>query len=94
MEGFDVIGEAADGASALARARELRPAIALVDIHLPDIDGLALAAQLAALVEPPAVVLISGHDVDGLERLLAHSGARGFIPKDELSRDAIERLVP
>lgn len=94
MEGFDVIGEAADGASALARARELRPMIALVDIHLPDIDGLALATQLAALAEPPAVVLISGHDVDGLEPLLARSGARGFIPKNELSRDAIERFVP
>ena len=45
-EGYDVVGEAADGASAVAAARRLRPAIVLLDIALPDIDGFAVCEQI------------------------------------------------
>src|SRR5690606_23758788 len=50
IEGYVVVGEAADGAAALTGVRQLEPDIALVDVHLPDVDGFELAARIAALV--------------------------------------------
>lgn len=92
-EGCHVVGEAPDGASAVDRARELRPQLALVDVYLPDIDGFEVAARLAELEDAPAVVLTSSHDRAELEPLVPGSRARGFVPKDELSREAIEGLL-
>ena len=92
-QGYRVVGEAADGAAALACARDLHPQLALVDVHLPDSDGFEVATRLAALDEAPAIVLISSHDRTELESLLAGSAARGFLPKDELSRETIEALL-
>jgi DNA-binding NarL/FixJ family response regulator len=91
--GYRVVGEAEDGASALTRARELRPELALVDVYLPDTDGFHVAARLVALEGAPAVVLTSSRDRAELEPLVAGSGARGFVAKDELSREAIEALL-
>jgi CheY-like chemotaxis protein len=91
-EGYRV-AEAADGTSAVTRARELRPELAIVDVHLPDIDGFEVAARLAKLDEPPVVLLTSSHDRSDLEPLVPGSGARGFVPKDELSKQAIEELL-
>jgi DNA-binding NarL/FixJ family response regulator len=92
-EGYRVVGEAADGASAVTCARDLRPQVALVDVYLPDIDGFEVAAQMAGLDRAPAVVLTSSHDRTELEPLVQGSGARGFVPKDQLSREAIEALL-
>lgn len=92
-EGYEVVAEAADGASAVSRAREARPELALVDVHLPDFDGFEVAARLAALEQPPRVILTSSHDHSELDSLLADSDALGFVPKEELSREAIEELI-
>lgn len=91
-EGFEVVGEAADAAAGLDAARILEPELALVDVHLPDFDGFELAARLAVLDTPPSVVLTSSRDWGELEPLLDGSSARGFVPKHELSGDALERL--
>jgi len=92
-EGFDVVAEASDGLSALEHARAAHPQLALVDVYLPDIDGFELAAQLHSLAGGPVVVLISSHERSELEPLVPGSGARGFVPKDELSRQTIEALL-
>jgi DNA-binding NarL/FixJ family response regulator len=91
-EGYRVVGEAADCASAVEAARALEPELALVDVHLPDADGFELTSRLEALADPPAVVLTSSRDGAELRTLVAQSGARGFVPKAELSREAIEEL--
>jgi DNA-binding NarL/FixJ family response regulator len=91
--GYDVVGEAADGASALAAARELRPEVVLLDIHLPDVDGFEVALLLTTDLEPPAVVLTSSHDGSDFAGLIARCGARGFLPKAELSGPALAALV-
>lgn len=93
-EGYHVVGEAADAASGLEAARSLEPELALVDVHLPDADGCELAARLGALLVPPAVVLVSSYDGIELDRCASECGARGFVPKAELSRRAIEELLP
>ena len=91
-EGYRVVGEAGDGESAVTRARALRPQLALVDVYLPDFDGFEVALRLAALDEPPAVILISSHDRMEFEPLVPSSGALGFVAKDELSTEALEAL--
>ena len=92
-EGFDVVGEAEDGVSALAAVGQLRPAVVLLDIQLPDIDGFEVAERLARAGDPPAVVLVSTRGVSAYRRRLARSPARGFIAKSELSGNALAALV-
>jgi DNA-binding NarL/FixJ family response regulator len=92
-EGYRVVGEAGDVASAVEAARALEPELALVDVYLPDGNGFELASTLGALEAAPAVVLTSSHDRAELADCVAESGARGFIPKAELSREAIEELL-
>lgn len=91
-EGYRVLGEAADCVSALEATSEITPELVLIDVHLPDADGFELADRIRALPDPPAVVLTSSRDGSELERCVRECGARGFVPKSELSREAIEEL--
>jgi DNA-binding NarL/FixJ family response regulator len=92
-EGFQVVGEAADGAGAVEAVAALRPAIVLLDIQLPDLDGLAVAEQLTAAPGAPAVVLISSRDAATYGSRLQGTPARGFIPKSGLSGEALAALT-
>ena len=92
-DGFDVVGEAADGSSAVQAANSLRPSVVLLDIHLPDMDGFAVAERLAALAPPPAVVLISSRPMADLRRRVAASPVAGFLAKDELSGAALSAII-
>jgi DNA-binding NarL/FixJ family response regulator len=83
-EGYTIVGEAVDGASALTAARTLKPEVVLLDVQLPDTDGFAVAAELTHDPDPPAVVLTSSRDASDFGPLVAESGARGFVPKGEL----------
>ena len=71
----------------------LRPGVVLLDVMLPDLDGFAVADRLAALAEPPAVVLTSSRDPRDYGERLSRSGACGFIRKDDLTGAALERIV-
>ena len=94
-DGFEVVGEAATGLEGVAEAARLRPHVVLLDIGLPDIDGVEVARRITAEAggEPPAVVLISSRDGTGCETVFANCGARGFIPKADLSGDAVTALA-
>jgi len=92
-EGFEVVGEAGDGESALATIGRLHPHIVLLDIQLPGIDGFEVADRLAGGADSPAVVLISTRGVSSYRRRLARSPVRGFISKSELSGHALRALV-
>jgi DNA-binding NarL/FixJ family response regulator len=92
-EGYDVVGEAMDGTSALAAARALAPELVLLDVALPDMDGFAVCDALLEDGAGPAVVLTSSRDVSSYRRRLERSRARGFIPKSELSGAALAALA-
>ena len=91
-EGFAVIGEASDGREALSVTRELEPDILLLDVQLPDLDGIEVATQLSAGGDGPAIVLTSTRDESDFGPQVEQSGARGFVPKDEISAERITSL--
>jgi DNA-binding NarL/FixJ family response regulator len=93
-EGFEVVGEASDGGSAIDTVLRLRPDIVLLDVQLPDLDGFAVAERLAAVDrDRPVVVLVSSRDASSYRRRLAATPARGFITKSQLSGSALSALV-
>jgi DNA-binding NarL/FixJ family response regulator len=92
-DGFEVVGEAADGESAVAAAARLRPSLVLLDIQLPDLDGFEVALRLAEPADPPAVVLTSSRSASDYRRRLADSPARGFVTKSELTGEGLAALV-
>ncbi len=93
-EGFDVVGEAADGTSALDAMTELRPDLVLLDVQLPDMSGFDVCAALARRNEPPPeVILVSSRDVSDYGELIATSCACGFVPKGELSGELVAALL-
>jgi two-component system response regulator EvgA len=92
-EGFDIVGEADDGATAVARARELDPDVVLLDIQLPDTDGFAVAKQLLTDDPQVQIVLVSSRDRSSYGALIERSGARGFIAKADLSGAALAGLL-
>jgi DNA-binding NarL/FixJ family response regulator len=93
FDGFDVVGEAADGKEALIEAERLRPEVVLLDIQLPDEDGFAVAQRLAACVGAPAVVLISSREAAAYGPRLDATPARGFIAKRRLSGEALAAML-
>ena len=92
-DGFEVVGEAADGVTAIAAADNLRPDLVLLDIHLPDLDGFAVCERIAAQADPPGVILISSRAESVFRRRLAASSALGFIAKDELTAAGLFALL-
>jgi len=93
-EGFQVVGEATDAASAIAAVRTLAPDVVLLDVRLPDLDGMKASRQMD-LNGGSAIVLTSSRDLMDLggPEALAESPAIGFIPKAELSGDALRALL-
>jgi DNA-binding NarL/FixJ family response regulator len=92
-DGYEVVAEAADAASALEATRRHRPSVVLLDIGLPDMSGLTLAERLTHEPDSPAVVLTSTRDAADFGDGVARCGARGFVPKAALSGDAISALL-
>jgi DNA-binding NarL/FixJ family response regulator len=92
-EGYDVVGEAENGVSALRRAKELEPDLVLLDVQLPDFDGFEVAARLTRNGSKISVVLCSSRDGSDFGPLVSQSGASGFIPKAELSGAALKAVL-
>jgi DNA-binding NarL/FixJ family response regulator len=92
-DGYEVVGEAADGGSAIDAVRELHPDVVLLDIRLPDVDGFQVAERLAANGAASAIVLTSSRDRSDFGYEIDASPAHGFIPKSELSAEAITLLI-
>ena len=77
-----VVGEAGDGAAALAVVRAERPDVALVDVQMPVMDGVELTRRLVALPAPPRVLVLTTFDRDEYVYEAMRAGASGFLLKD------------
>src|SRR5919107_2881702 len=92
-DGLVVVGEADSVASAMIAAHALRPAAVLVDVGLPDGDGIALARRLTALPWRPRVVLTSSNPEAATEGEVRSSGAEAFVPKGDLPSSGLADLL-
>ncbi|MEV6676936.1 response regulator transcription factor [Streptomyces erythrochromogenes] len=79
---FEVVGEAEDGARAVALARELRPDVVVMDIRMPVLDGVQATAELARTLPDARVLALSTFDMDEYVVAALRAGAYGFLPKD------------
>jgi DNA-binding NarL/FixJ family response regulator len=93
LDGFEVVGEAAEADAALELASRLKPRVVLLDIGLPEVDGFEAARLLARLVPAPIVVLISSRDRSAYRHRLVGSTAHGFLAKSDLSGAALTGLI-
>jgi DNA-binding NarL/FixJ family response regulator len=91
--GYVVVGDVADGASALAAARELRPDLVLLDVLLPDESGFAVAERLAAEAARPLVILTSSRSAADLAPLVGSAHASGFVSKCDLCVGRLAALL-
>ena len=91
--GYSVIGDAADGETALEAVRALDPDLVLLDVQLPGIDGFEVAARLRDRGATATIVLTSSRDRADFGDALAESPARGFIAKGELSGATLAELT-
>ena len=90
--GYDVVGEAADAAQAVAVVAATGPELVLLDLQLPDRSGFEVLAELNEISDPPQVVLVSSHDASVYGSRLLGIGAAGFLSKIDLSATALAEM--
>ena len=87
--GWDICGEARTGLEAIAKAKELLPDIAILDIGMPDLDGLDAAKRIREESAKTEILILSGHYSDQLIREIVDMGVRGYILKSDSDRDLV-----
>jgi DNA-binding NarL/FixJ family response regulator len=92
-DGFDVVGELADGASVMDAVNDLEPDVVLLDVQLPDMTGFDVCSLLEGREDRMKVILVSSRELADYGDLVDTSCAAGFVPKDELSAAAITALL-
>ncbi|HXN93418.1 MAG TPA: response regulator transcription factor [Candidatus Acidoferrales bacterium] len=83
--GWRVVGEAANGREAVEKARELKPDVAVVDISMPELDGLEVARQIRQTLPDTKVLVLSMHESDQMVRRALEAGACGYLLKSDLT---------
>jgi DNA-binding NarL/FixJ family response regulator len=89
-EDLEVVGEASDGAEAVALVESLKPDVVLMDVRMPDVDGIEATRRIVASDNPARVVILTTHDVDEYVFAALRAGASGFMLKDVRPADLAE----
>ena len=82
QEDLEVVGEAATGRQAVAVCAEQRPDVVLMDVRMPDLDGIEATRSVTAVAEPPRVLVLTTFDLDDVVYEALRAGASGFLLKD------------
>ncbi|MCL1900281.1 MAG: response regulator transcription factor [Promicromonosporaceae bacterium] len=89
-EDVSVVGVASDGVEAVTLAREMRPDVAVTDLRMPSLDGIGIAAQLAAEDPPIPTLIVTSFALPGTLRAALDAGAAGFAPKNTPATEVAE----
>jgi DNA-binding NarL/FixJ family response regulator len=87
--GWRVVGEAVNGREAVERAVELKPDVAVVDIGMPELDGIEVARQVRKEVPGTKVLMLTMHDSDHMVQRALDAGAHGYILKSDLTESLV-----
>jgi len=91
-EGIEVVAEAADGREAVRLATELRPDVAIMDIAMPNVDGIEATRQIKSLCPSISVLVLSAYDDDQFVFSLLEAGAAGYLLKDIRARQLVDAV--
>jgi DNA-binding NarL/FixJ family response regulator len=87
--GWEVCGEARDGRETVELTRKLKPDLILLDVGMPNLNGLEATRQILAMLPEAVILILTMHDTDHLVREVLHAGARGFLLKSDAGRDLV-----
>jgi DNA-binding NarL/FixJ family response regulator len=90
--GFDVVGEAGDGGEAVARSAQLHPDVVLMDVRMPNLDGIEATRRIRAQPRPPRVLVLTTFDLDEYVYAGLRAGASGFLLKDALAAELVSAI--
>src|SRR6202051_1079421 len=90
--GWTVVGEAINGREAVEKANRLKPDIAILDISMPDLDGLQATRRIREIVPSTKVVVLTMHDSDQMVRRVLDAGALGYVLKSDLATQLVKAV--
>jgi DNA-binding NarL/FixJ family response regulator len=91
-EDMEVVGEAGDGAEAIALVEEHQPDVVLMDVRMPQTDGIEATRQIVASGSPARIIILTTHDVDEYVFAALRAGASGFLLKDVRPPELVEGI--
>jgi DNA-binding NarL/FixJ family response regulator len=90
--GWNVAGEATDGAQAVRMAQNLRPHVVIMDLTMPNLDGLEATRQILSKVLETKILILTMHESDQMVRRILEAGARGYVLKSDLSGQLVRAV--
>lgn len=90
--GWEVIGEASDGAEAVEKAKDLRPDVLVLDVTMPKMNGLEACRVLRRQAPQLEILFVTQHDSPQMMREALDAGARGYVVKSNAARDLLEAV--
>jgi len=90
--GFQNVTEASDGFEAVAKAAELQPDLVLLDIGMPNLDGIQAAAQIRSVAPESKILFVSQNTDPDIVQSALSDGARGYVCKSEISRELLPAI--